>query len=120
MGLSFFGGLAWLAAVLVSLLWPALLVWLYCRWQAPRIVDRERFLTRGILLSYAIIIGLHLLLGGWVLSGVEQYAVTGAWLDVWGPLLAVLLIENGVALFALNRLQQRQRLADRWREPESQ
>jgi hypothetical protein len=118
MGLSFFGGLAWLAAVLGSLLWPALLAWLYERWQAPRIGDRERFLSRGILLSYAVILGLHLLLGGWVRSGAEQYAVTGSWLDAWGPVLTVLVIENGAAVFALSRLQQHQRRAFRRREPE--
>ena len=119
MGLSFFGGLAWLAAVFGSLLWPALLAWLYWRWQARRIADRECFLTRGILLSYAIILGLHLLLGGWVRSGAEQNAATGTWLDVWGPVLAVLLIENGVALFALHRLQQHQRRARRLQELET-
>jgi len=118
MGLSFFGGLAWLVAVFGSLLWPALLAWLYWRWQAPEIADRERFLTRGVPLSYAVILGLHWLLGGWVRSGAEQYATSGAWLDAWGPVLAVLLIENAIALFALHRLHQRQRLACRWRESE--
>ena len=120
MGLSFFGGLAWLAALLGSLLWPAVLAWLYCRWQAPRIADRERFLSRGILLSYAVILGLHMLLGGWVRSGAEQYALTGAWLDAWGPVLAVLVIENTVAVFALHRLHQYQRRVRRWQEPESE
>ena len=119
MGLSFLAGLGWLAAVLGSLLWPALLAWLYGRWQAPRIADRERFLPRGMLLSYAVILGLHLLLGGWVRSGAEQYAVSGSWLDAWGPVLAVLVIENGAALFALNRLVQHQRRAVRPREPEA-
>jgi len=115
MGLSFFGGLAWLAALFISLVWPALLAWLYWRWQASRIGDRGRFLIRAIPISYAVILGLHLLLGAWVRSGAEQYAASGAWFDAWGPLLAVLLIENGAAVFALHRLQLRQRLAARRR-----
>jgi len=105
MGLSFLGGLAWLIALVGSLAWPALLAWLYWRWQASQIADRERFLTRGILLSYGVILGLHLLLGGWVRDGAEQYSASGSWLDAWGPVVVVLLLENGAAVLALNRLQ---------------
>ncbi len=113
MGFSLFGGLAWLAALFGSLLWPGLLAWGYSRWQSARIADRERFLSWGIPLAYLVILGLHALLGRWILAAAEADAAARSWMDLWGPVIAVLLIENGLALVALNRLQAYQRAAPR-------
>ncbi len=113
MGFSLFGGLAWLVALIGSVLWPGLLAWGYSRWQAARIVDRERFLRWGIPLAYIVILGLHALLGLWIRAAAEADPAARSWLDLWGPLIAVLLIENGLALFALNRLQVYQRAVPR-------
>lgn len=105
MGFSLIGGLFWLAALLGSVLWPGLLAWLYANWQKAAIADRERFLRWAIPGAYVTILGLHALLGRWVRSGAEAYAISGVALDVWGPVVAVLLIENAAALLVLQRVQ---------------
>ena len=106
MGLSFFGGLFWLAALLGSVLWPALLAWWFANWRRRNIADREKFLRWAIPAAYVTILGLHALLGPWVRSGAEAYATSSVPLDVWGPVIAVLLIENAAALLMLQRLQR--------------
>lgn len=107
MGLSLLGGFTWLAGLVGSLLWPAALAFCFVRWRRPRIVDQRRFLMFGIPMSYAVILGSHLMLGDVVIQGARTARETGVLFEVWWRILFVISIETALAVAVLSLLARR-------------
>ena len=101
MGLSLFGSVVWLTALVGSLVWPAVLAWLFARWQHRLIPDRNRFLLAAIPVSYVAILGSHQFLGEFVQTGAVLAAESGDVLQAWSRVIATLVVENVLALLAL-------------------
>ena len=104
------GSVVWLLGLIGSLLWPALIAFLFVRLQFRPLREPRRFLSIALPLSYAVVLISHGLLADVVLDGGREAAETGEISIAWSRILAVLLFESLLAVAALFLLR---RLLDR-------
>jgi hypothetical protein len=113
MGLSLVGSLLWVAGLLGSLLWPALIAIGVARLRRPPIRAPGRFLAVAIPVSYLIVLGTHSVLADTILLGAKRAAETGMISMVWWRIVVVLGFETALAASVIFWLAHRMDAAGR-------